>query len=79
MLKLSTPFGTAEAGFKDVLFIGECTHAFTVAVGRLCGFIPHAGETECPHVKWVSGKLRSHFVIIELSCLPKIWQIEINI
>jgi len=64
VLQWSSLFGSCDSAIKDVLFIGECTHAFSVAAGRLCGMIPHAGHAESPplceneKVRWCSTELR---------------------
>lgn len=62
-LHLNSVLSADDGNFKDVLFIGECTHAFSVAAGRLCGLIPHAGETDHRYTlgenaKWCSTELR---------------------
>jgi len=62
-LPWSSIWGQGDAAFKDVLFIGECTHEFSLAVTRLCGLTPCLGETEHPFrlaetTSWCSTELR---------------------
>jgi len=45
-LHWSSIFGQGEDAFKDVLFVGECTHEFSLAVGRLCGLLPRVDQAE---------------------------------
>eukprot|EP00931_Biecheleriopsis_adriatica_P010176 TRINITY_DN111276_c0_g1_i1.p1 TRINITY_DN111276_c0_g1~~TRINITY_DN111276_c0_g1_i1.p1 ORF type:complete len:595 (+),score=132.48 TRINITY_DN111276_c0_g1_i1:54-1838(+) len=61
-IQLNSVFGDAADGFKDVLWIGECTHAFSVAAGRLCGVLPLQGDSKQPHslgerTQWCSTEL----------------------
>mmetsp|Transcript_160107 Transcript_160107/g.282330 ORF Transcript_160107/g.282330 Transcript_160107/m.282330 type:complete len:732 (+) Transcript_160107:103-2298(+) len=61
-VSLGSILTAGDGVFKDVLFIGECTHAFSLAAGRLLGMIPHKDETDHPHelgeAKWCSTELR---------------------
>ncbi|CAJ1461695.1 unnamed protein product [Effrenium voratum] len=59
-LKLKDVFGEPP-NFKDVLFVGECTHAFSLAAGRLLGVMPFAGAAEHPYqlpCAWCSTELQ---------------------
>merc|ERR1712183_1127202 len=62
-LRARTLFVCEDGALKDVLFVGECTHVFTVAVGRLCGVLPTSGQTEPAlgvgaGTRWCSTELR---------------------
>lgn len=67
MLHPSAVFGSEGKPMLDVLFVGECDHAFTVAAGRLCGVLPGAScentAESAPHSElgsamWCSTELR---------------------
>ncbi|CAE7322204.1 unnamed protein product [Symbiodinium pilosum] len=60
-LQLRDAFGEGPDSFKDVLWVGECTHSFSLAAGRLAGVIPFAEETQHPfslNKAWCSTELR---------------------
>lgn len=61
-LQLRDAFGEGPDSFKDVLWVGECTHSFSLAAGRLAGLIPFADEASHPFslnkACWCSTELR---------------------
>eukprot|EP00434_Breviolum_minutum_P029894 symbB.v1.2.026435.t1/scaffold2641.1/size74269/3 len=60
-LQLSDVLGEAPH-FKEVLWVGECTHAFSLAAGRLVGVIPPDAMTtsgsSLPQNSWCSTELQ---------------------